>query len=196
MMTCFAMAGQGRGLTAVTGPVDAPVLKERATTVAELDIEDVYRKYGGMVHRRCLRILGIEAEADDAAQDVFMRVVRSMERFRGQASPATWLYRIATNVSLNRIRDKRNRDRLEQQAFEPAAVSEPVEAWPRDLVLRVLLGFDGATRETVLYGVVEGMTYEEIAEVTGCSVALVRKRMGKFKSKAHKRALALLKVRS
>jgi RNA polymerase sigma-70 factor, ECF subfamily len=196
MMTCFALAGQGRDLTGATGPVDAPAFGERAWAVSDREIEEIYRRYGGMVRRRCLRILGREAEADDAAQDVFVRVVRSMDRFRGQASAATWLYRIATNVSLNRIRDARNRDRLERVAFEPVTVSEPVEAWPRDLVLRVLSGFDEATRETVLYGVVEGMTYEEISEVMGCSVALVRKRMGRFKGKAQKRALALLEVRS
>ncbi len=184
------------GLTETGATVDARG-HGRAKVLAENpDIEQIYRKYGGLVRRRCIKILGNEDDADDAAQDVFVRAMRSLGQFRKQASPATWLYRIATNVCLNRIRNSKTRERLGREHLLPPEPSSPVEAWPRDLVMRVLGQFDGATQEVVLYAVVEGMTYEEISEVTGNSVARVRKRMVAFKTKAPKRTERLLRGRA
>ncbi len=165
----------------------------RAMTAQPNEIEQIYRNYGGMVLRRCTQLLKAEAEAMDATQDVFIRVLRSIHQFRRQSSPATWLYRISTNLCLNRIRDKHNRVRLNQTAIPPLETTKPVEVWSRDLVLRVLAKFDQTTQEVVVYSVVEGMTYDEIAEVLGCSVSRVRKCMSKFKAQAPKKAQRLLK---
>ncbi len=163
-------------------------------SVSEQGIEQIYRKYGGMVRRRCLSILHNEQDADDAMQEVFIRALRSIGQFRGQASPATWLYRIATNICLNRIRDSRNRDRLDREVLTKPEPEQPVETWSQDLVLRVMSGFDKATRETVMYSVVEEMTHREIASVMGCSVSLVRKRIVSFKEKAPRRVARLMRA--
>jgi RNA polymerase sigma-70 factor (ECF subfamily) len=165
--------------------------ERKALTVQTLEL---YRQYGAMVRRRCLTILRREDDADDAAQEVFIRVLRSAGAFRGQSSPATWLYRIATNICLNRIRDAKNRERLDKSAFEEPEPTRPFEAWPRDLAVRILAEFDDATRETVLYAEVEEMTHQEIAEIMGCSVSLVRKRIAKFKGKAQRCAARLLRA--
>lgn len=180
------------GLTATAAPLDALAREVDRVSEKALEIERIYREYGAMVRRRCLSILGDESDAEDAMQEVFVRVLRSIGSFRGQASPATWLYRIATNICLNRIRNVRNRERLDKEVLEPLEPTEPVESWPRDLALRVMSTFDEATRETVVYSVVEGMTYQEVAEVMGCSVSIVRKRIAKFSAAAPKRAARLL----
>ena len=52
----------------------------------------------------CYRMLGSFDEAEDHVQEVFLRVWRSRERFQGQSSPRTWLYRVATNVCLDTLR--------------------------------------------------------------------------------------------
>jgi RNA polymerase sigma-70 factor (ECF subfamily) len=168
--------------------------ERKAMTVRTLELDQIYRQYGPMVRRRCLAILRRDDDADDAAQEVFVRVLRSAGAFRGQSSPATWLYRIATNTCLNRIRDAKNRERLDRSAFEEPEPTRPFEAWPRDLAVRILAEFDDATRETVLYAEVEEMTHQEVAEVMGCSVSLVRKRIAKFKEKAQRRAARLLRA--
>lgn len=175
--------------------MDAWALETGAMAVEPGEIEQIYRNYGGMVYRRCLQILKSESDAMDAVQDVFVRVLRSIKHFRGQSSPATWLYRISTNICLNRIRDKTNRERLRKEALQPLESAGPVESWSRDLVVQVLSLFDGITQEVVIYSVVEGMSYDEISMVLGCSVARVRKCMTRFKSTAHKRASRLLKER-
>src|SRR5262245_59652880 len=71
-----------------------------------LDVEALYRKYGPMVVRRCRRLLGDAAEAWDGAQEVFVRVLKRQATLSG-AYPSCLLYRIATNLSLNRLRDRR-----------------------------------------------------------------------------------------
>ena len=180
-------------LTRWAASVDAGRLEEPRVGEDSETIERIYREYGAMVYRRCRAILRREEDAEDAAQEVFIRAMRSLDAFRGQSSPATWLYRIATNICLNRIRDARNRERLDRERLEPPAPEEPVEAWPRDLVTRVMAEFDRAVRETVQYAVVEGMTYREIAEVMGCSISLVRKRLAKFQSRAPLKARRLLR---
>jgi RNA polymerase sigma-70 factor, ECF subfamily len=193
-MGSAALALRISDLTASPGPTTLLVTERRAMTAQTLTLEAIYRQYGAMVRRRCLKILKREEDADDAAQEVFIRVLRSMSDFRGQASPATWLYRIATNTCLNRIRDAKNRERLAREHLEAPEPAASVETWPRDLVVRVLSEFDGATRETVLYAEVEEMSHQEIAGVMGCSIALVRKRIAKFKERAPKRAARLLRA--
>jgi RNA polymerase sigma-70 factor (ECF subfamily) len=180
-------------LTSWPRPGDAARVEGARVADDRRELEAIYRGYGAMVRRRCLSLLGREEEADDAMQDVFLRAFRSLRGFRQQASPATWLWRIATNTCLNRLRDARNRERLDREALAVPEPQQPVESWPRDLALRVLGEFDEQTRETVLYTVVEGMTAEEAAQVLDCSASLVRKRLSKFRDRAPRKAARLLR---
>src|SRR5438105_3403482 len=67
------------------------------------------------VYRVCYRFVGNHADASDLAQEVFLRAFRALQRFKGESSVGTWLYRIAVNVSLNRVSAK-------------APPSEPIDA--------------------------------------------------------------------
>src|SRR5262245_23545623 len=58
------------------------------------------------VYQLCYRYVGNHEDASDLAQDVFLRAYRGLRNFRGQSSLATWLYRIAVNVCLNRVAAK------------------------------------------------------------------------------------------
>jgi RNA polymerase sigma factor (sigma-70 family) len=194
-MGSSALALRISDLTASPGPTNLYATERCEMTAKTLSLDAIYRQYGALVRRRCLEILRREDDADDAVQEVFIRVLRAMGDFRGQSSPATWLYRIATNICLNRIRDERNRERLYKENFAAPEQEESVEAWPRDLVVRILAGFDEATRETVMYAEVEEMSYQEVAAVMGCSASLVRKRVTQFKERAPKRAARLLKAK-
>jgi len=69
---------------------------------AELgDFDDLVRRYRRELHVYCYRMLGSFDEAEDHVQEVLLRAWRSRERFQGQSSPRTWLYRIATNACLD-----------------------------------------------------------------------------------------------
>ena len=71
----------------------------------ELDVGALSRRYGPMVLRRCRQLLRNEDEALDACQDVFVRLIEGRRRLNAQY-PSSLLYRMATNVCLNRIRDR------------------------------------------------------------------------------------------
>ena len=72
------------------------------------DVDGLARSYGPMVLRRCRRLLRDEDEAMDACQDVFVRLLERRDRLDARY-PSSLLYRIATNLCLNRIRDRRRR---------------------------------------------------------------------------------------
>ena len=64
------------------------------------------------MHAVCRRIAGSTRDADDAAQEAMIRIVRSLDRFDGRASFGTWAYRIATNASLDELRKRKRRPQL------------------------------------------------------------------------------------
>jgi RNA polymerase sigma-70 factor (ECF subfamily) len=80
-----------------------------ATDLDPRDIDAVFATYKGELTGYCYRMLGSVFEADDAVQEVLVRVWRNADRFEGRSSVRTWLYRIATNVCLDALRGRKRR---------------------------------------------------------------------------------------
>ena len=147
---------------------------------AALDVESLSERYGPMVLRRCLHLLRDEDEAMDACQDVFVRLLERRDRLDARY-PSSLLYRIATNLCLNRIRDRRRRaaptaeeERLEQiaSAEEPGKGSEA-----RILLDRLFRRQPASSRTIAVLHHLDGLTLEQVAEVVGLSVSGVRRRL-------------------
>lgn len=156
--------------------------RERAMSV---DVEALYRKYGDMVVGRCRSLLRNEADAQEAAQEVFLRLHRYQDSFRGEASPSTWLFKITTTTCLNRMRTKRRRPE-EMMEEPPQGVVEDTAltgAALRDIIERTLDLADETTRACVIYHAVDGMTHDEVGELVGLGGAAVRKRIATFRQK-------------
>lgn len=71
-----------------------------------INFEHTYRIYNRRIYAKCLHMVGNEAEAEDLTQEVFLRVFRKMDSFRGESAFGTWLYRVAVNVVLASLRKK------------------------------------------------------------------------------------------
>jgi RNA polymerase sigma-70 factor (ECF subfamily) len=132
-----------------------------------------------MVLRRCRRLLRDEDEALDACQDVFVRLVEHHGRLDARY-PSSLLYRMATNVCLNRIRDGRRepvtRDEVMLDAI--ARAGEPGSVSDARLLLGRLFGRHlESTRTMAVLHYVDGLTLEEVASETNLSVSGVRKRL-------------------
>jgi len=147
--------------------------------VNDLDVEALSHRYGPMVLRRCRRLLGDEDQALDACQDVFVRVVQERTRLNGRY-PSSLLYRIATNVCLNRLRDRRREPVTQDEAvlLQIASAAEPGGVSDARLLLDRLFGRHPESSRTIaVLHYVDGLTLEQVAEETGMSVSGVRKRL-------------------
>ena len=158
----------------------------------ELDIDHLYRTYRPLVLRRARAILGDEDNAKDAMQEVFVRALRSADRFRGEASPATWLYRMTTNLCLNMVRDRRRADRLvEHWAGEQQLDHHYEEKLAASRVLRAL---PGELREIAVYYFLDQMNQDEIAQIMNVSRRTVGNRIDEFRRRAVRRGADWRKV--
>ena len=155
------------------------------------EIDLLYRRYAPMVMRRCRRMLSDHEQAMDATQEVFIRMMRFSERLEGQY-PSSLLYRMATNVCLNMIRDAGARPAGEPDSAERlaqvASLDDPeTVGWARAMLDRIFDREPDSTREMAVMLYMDGMTLEAVARATGLSVSGVRKRMRTLKEKLQNR---------
>lgn len=147
------------------------------------EVSALYEKYGYAVHRRCLRLLGSTAEADDALHAVFLRVMRYGDTRRGEA-PLPWLYRIADRHCFDVLR-KRKREASPEEStrhLDRRASTEPSGDSPeRASQVRQVLGRCGRNvQEVAVLYYVDEMTQEEVAAAVGYSRKTVRQKLAKF----------------
>jgi RNA polymerase sigma-70 factor (ECF subfamily) len=140
-----------------------------------IDVEGLYRRYGPMVLRRCRRLLQNEDEALDAMQDVFVQLLRHRERL-AERYPSSLLYRIATNLCLNRIRARRHDaglpgDEVLERIAQRVDLDAPV------LLDRLFRHHPESTRVMAVMHYLDGMTLDEVARDCRMSVSGVRKRL-------------------
>ena len=163
--------------------------------------------YQEMAYNLAYRILGNGDRAADATQDAFLRGYRALSQFRG-GSFKTWILRITTNCSYDQLRSQKRRpttplDDLVEDDEHSTLLEDDSEA-PDDLVERQELGallqrgldaLPSDQRTTVVLSDVQGMSYEEIAQVTSVALGTVKSRLSRGRARlreyltAHKELL-------
>ena len=152
-----------------------------------MDIEDLYRRYGPMVLRRCRQLLADEQAALDACQDVFVQLLEKSGRLT-DAYPSSLLYRMATNLCLNQIRDRKRRpETRDERLLHSIATAEDNESRQamRSLLERLFGAHRPSSRTIAVFHFVDGMTLEETAREVGMSVSGVRKRLRLMRQTLH-----------
>ncbi|MFO0746750.1 MAG: sigma-70 family RNA polymerase sigma factor [Myxococcota bacterium] len=143
-----------------------------------MDVAELYRKYGPLVLRRGRRFLG-DAEAEEVLHEVFLRALERGHEFRGEASPATWLFRVTTHLCLNRRRDSKRRiELMERHGPTVWARSHAGEAPEARAFLEKLwrtLPEELAMIGTLYY--VDGLTTAEIGKMLGVSDRTIANRL-------------------
>ncbi len=164
---------------------DLELRVEKQEIVMSINIEELYRKYGPMVMRRCRFLLKNEEKALDAMQDVFVNLISNSGKIEF-TYPSSLLYRIATNVCLNIIRsEKRHPENIDNEIFNYIAdYNDPAESIAaNDLLDSIFRDEKSSTREIAIMLYVDKMTLEQTAFQSGLSVSGVRKRMRVLKEK-------------
>ena len=148
-----------------------------------IDVESLYTRYGPMVMRRCRDMLRDEQEAADVTQDVFVKLLESRQRLTDEF-PSSLLYRMATNLCLNRLRDKKRKPETasDELLLSIASADEVVPSIEARSVLDRLFGNQPeSTRTIAVLHYVDGMTLAETAMEVEMSVSGVRKRLRKLR---------------
>jgi RNA polymerase sigma-70 factor (ECF subfamily) len=145
----------------------------------------------------CYRFLGDYSEANDHAQETFIKAFRSICTFRFEASFSTWLYRIAVNTCINRLNSKSYRQQKKLIRFEGKSGTEkggmsfePADPNPfplsqlelkekEDLIKKAIGSLPSDQKAVVVLRDIEGMSYEEIAAVTGSNLGTVKSRLAR-----------------
>lgn len=160
-----------------------------------------------LVFSVCFRMLGEWHEAEDLTQEVFFKAYKSLHQLRGEAKVSTWLYRIAVNLCLNRLR-RRKRERwfsldwLFESQGETAAGLPAEEGTPstaleaaetHGLVQAAVKALPAQQRAALVLSVYERLSYQEIAAVMQCSVSSVESRLHRAKANLAKELLQKMK---
>jgi RNA polymerase sigma-70 factor (ECF subfamily) len=147
--------------------------------------EALVRKYQDRVYNLCRYMIRDPQDAQDAAQDVFLKAYKGMKGFKPDASLYTWLYRIAVNTCLDYKRKSR-RDTLKKQPLtEDLPSNEPLPAElyeSREIGESIQLALQKLPeklRAAIVLREIEGLSYEEIAEVLHTSAGTVKSRISR-----------------
>jgi RNA polymerase sigma factor (sigma-70 family) len=143
-------------------------------------LDRIYQRYSKSVYRRAFQLLGDQAAAEDSTQEVFVRVMRAGGSVPAEPTPTAWLYRVTTNLCLNRLRDHTRQQALLASTYAvEAAVAPTAEA--RTTVSQILDRVPEELQEAAIYFFVDGLTYDEIAPLLGVSRRTVSNRLSAFR---------------
>jgi RNA polymerase sigma-70 factor (ECF subfamily) len=176
-------------------------LVERARMGERSAFDLLVARYQRRLLRLVLRLLRDPAEAEDVVQETFLKAFRALPRFRGDAAFYTWLYRIALNGARNAI--LRRRQRGGPSGVVPAQLTAPAPevGTPESMLLskQVMQTIDAAMealplelRTAIVLREIEGLSYEEIAQIMECPLGTVRSRIFRAREAIARRLRPLL----
>jgi RNA polymerase sigma-70 factor (ECF subfamily) len=152
----------------------------------------------------CLSMLQNHTDAEEAAQDVFIKAYNNLPKFKGDSQFSTWLYRITANHCLDVLR-KRNRRKtysldalIEAEGdsihrhFSTAAVAD-TQVENRDLTGKILSTLPAEYRTILTLREVDGLEYQEIADVLDCSLDAVKGRLSRARRQLQEKLRHFLK---
>ena len=166
--------------------------------------EALVSRYKDRVYNVAYRFLGNHEDAQDVAQEVFVRAYRGIDGFKGNSKVYTWLYSIAGNLARNKLRDSKRKGRDKSVSLEALSASAPGVAeaamasrgTPEDIarghemeeaLQDCLEGLPEHYRIVFVLRTFEQLSYEEIADSVGCPKGTVKSRLNHARKLLHER---------
>ena len=147
-------------------------------------LAECFRTFGKRTYRLARGILGQGADAEDATQEVFLRVREKAASFDGQRSFAAWLRRLAVNHCLNRLEEKRRRDaRVDLRDPDLVPVRSQADFETAESLERALATLPDEQRAVLVLREIEGLTYREIAESLSIPIGTVMSRLARARER-------------
>jgi RNA polymerase sigma-70 factor, ECF subfamily len=162
--------------------------------------DTIVLRHKDRVFNLCFRFLGNYHEAEDTAQDVFVKAYSSLKSFRFESSFFTWLYRIAVNTCKNKIKSREYRykkmnagmdnpeesmgiqwaERLDDPASNPVSDLEKKEMMKA--LQRAIDSLPPDQKSVVILRDIQGLSYEEIADITGFKLGTLKSRLSRARN--------------
>ncbi len=159
--------------------------------------EKLVKKYEAKVFNTIYSLIGDSMEADDIAQEVFMKVYQRLEGFNFESKFTTWLYRITVNTSLDHMRKRKTKvvsldsedgKRIKELLYLSIDPSEALERRELQEMIQMLLNSISPKYRTVLVlKEIEGLSYKEISKAIGCSIGTVESRLFRARAELRRR---------
>jgi RNA polymerase sigma-70 factor (ECF subfamily) len=189
-------------LRAASINIDDSVLVQQSQAGDTPSMERLILKYQHRIYNVILKMCGNADDAAELTQETFVKVIESIEKFKGRSSFYTWLFRIAVNLTLNHCqRSARTATRSldaeetgpdsdssqllkdllsDDRAVDPAVLAQSREMC--DLAKRLLLELEEPQRAVIVLRDIEGMDYAQIADVLDVELGTVRSRLSRARS--------------
>lgn len=151
------------------------------TDESQKPFTELFEQYKGRTYDFALRMLGDPQAASDVAQDAFLRLFEHQQNHHRIGDVKSWLFIVARNLCLNRIRNRSKYVSLDGLEDRPTRAHTAAD--PRQRALRrALLSLDSPYRETIVLKAYQGFTYQEMAEILGKTVPAIRSLLYKARS--------------
>ena len=188
-------AARGRAVPRLMQDAEKPdrPLIDRLRTRSEEAFEELVKRYGQRLHSVSLRILRNPSDAEEVVQDTFLKVFRSLDRFRADASLYTWLYRIVSNESITRLRSRKRKPEIPIEdhlpAFEEGQHVEVFVDWKpgpdgqlqsaelTEFFEQCVDELPESHRLAYLLKDIEGLSEEKVAEILGITRSAMKNRV-------------------
>lgn len=156
--------------------------------------DEVVGRYKNKVYSYVCRMIGGDQDAEDLTQEVFIRMYVSLGSFRSQSSLSTWLFRIAGNICIDHYRRNRKHQNIAYSLDEPVESDDSPQARevpdttydPQRIfeqgemntqIEQALMRLPDKLRAVIILHDIEGLQYDQIAEVVGCPLGTVKSRL-------------------
>jgi RNA polymerase sigma-70 factor (ECF subfamily) len=173
-------------------PIDETVLVKRATNGDLEAYDELVRRYQERIYATVYHMTANHEDANDLAQEAFIKAFQALKSFKGGSSFYTWVYRIAVNKTINFLKQRKNRSQMSLDDLDFNAEHDPdlvaliSDKTPRreinltELQEKLNVAMQKLSephRLVVTLHDVQGLSHEEIAEIMGCNIGTVRSRL-------------------
>lgn len=156
--------------------------------------EELIIQYEKKVYNVALRVLKNPDDAMDISQEVFIKIYKNLDKFDGKASFSTWLYRITTNTCIDELRKRKGKETYsidndienEEGSYKrefvdnsPTPEEQTIIKESGNEIIKAMENLSDEHRTIIILRDIEGLSYNEIADITGVSIGTVKSRISR-----------------
>ncbi len=158
-----------------------------SSTLSNAQVTDVYRQYGHLLLRRCRAILRNDTLAEDALQEVFVRIMKYGAGLSSADSPLRWLYRVTDRCCFDQLSRQKRVVQIREQLPAPPVGRPATQLEVRDAVLRFLHRLPDRDRAIAVLSFLDGLSQAEIATELGLTRQTINSHLQRIRDRAQKR---------